>query len=42
VTVRIPEELAAAIGAWAERQEEPKPTRSEAIRQLIERGLATG
>jgi hypothetical protein len=39
VTVRLPIEVQAAIGAWIERQPEPKPTRSEAIRQLIERGL---
>ena len=32
----------AAITAWIERQPEPKPSRSEAIRRLIERGLANG
>jgi len=35
----MPPELEAKIDAWIERQEEPKPSRSEAIRQLIERGL---
>lgn len=38
-TVRVPAELQAAITAWIERQPEPKPSRSEAIRRLIERGL---
>jgi Arc/MetJ-type ribon-helix-helix transcriptional regulator len=38
-TVRLPAELEAAITAWIERQPEPKPSRSEAIRRLIEKGL---
>ena len=38
-TVRWSDDLEAAIAAWIERQPEPKPTRSEAIRRLIERGL---
>jgi len=38
--IRMPPELEAKIDAWIERQEEPKPSRSEAIRRLIERGLA--
>jgi hypothetical protein len=29
----------AAIDAWIARQPDPKPTRSEAIRRLIERRL---
>lgn len=37
--VRIPAELEVAIAAWIERQREPKPSRSEAIRRLIEKGL---
>lgn len=37
--VRIPAELEAALTAWIERQPEPKPSRSEAIRRLIEAGL---
>lgn len=40
-SVRIPKEVAAAITAWIERQPDPKPSRSEAIRRLIERGLET-
>lgn len=40
VTVRIPAEVQAEITAWIERQPDPKPTRSEAIRRLIEKGLA--
>ena len=37
--VRMPPELEAAITAWIERQPDPKPSRSEAIRRLIEMGL---
>lgn len=37
--VRMPPELDAKITAWIEQQGEPKPSRSEAIRRLIERGL---
>jgi Arc/MetJ-type ribon-helix-helix transcriptional regulator len=37
--VRIPAELEAKLTAWIERQPDPKPSRSEAIRRLIERGL---
>jgi Arc/MetJ-type ribon-helix-helix transcriptional regulator len=32
-------ELEAKITAWIERQPDPRPSRSEAIRRLIERGL---
>jgi hypothetical protein len=39
ITVRIPKELEAAITAWIDRQPDPKPSRSEAIRRLIEGGL---
>jgi Arc/MetJ-type ribon-helix-helix transcriptional regulator len=35
----MPPELDAAIDAWIERQPEPKPSRSGAIRQLIEKAL---
>jgi hypothetical protein len=35
----MPPELEAKITAWIEGQPEPKPSRSEAIRQLIEKGL---
>jgi len=37
--LRMPPELQARISAWIERQPEPKPSRSEAIRRLIELGL---
>jgi Arc/MetJ-type ribon-helix-helix transcriptional regulator len=37
--VRMPPELEAAIDAWIEQQPDPKPSRSEAIRSLIEIGL---
>ena len=39
VTVRIPEQTGAAISDWIERQPEPKPSRSEAIRRLIDQAL---
>jgi hypothetical protein len=39
IGVRIPAGVAAEIAAWIERQPEPKPSRSEAIRRLIEQGL---
>jgi Arc/MetJ-type ribon-helix-helix transcriptional regulator len=39
--VRMPPELEAKITAWIERQREPKPSRSEAIRRLIEKELGT-
>jgi hypothetical protein len=32
--------MEAKIAAWIERQPDPKPSRSEAIRRLIEKGLA--
>jgi dGTP triphosphohydrolase len=34
--VRMPPELEAKIDAWIERQPEPKPSRSEAIRRLTD------
>lgn len=37
--VRIPAELDAKLNAWIDRQPEPKPSRAEAIRRLIEKGL---
>jgi hypothetical protein len=37
--VRMPPELEAAIDAWIKQQPDPKPSRSEAIRRLIEEGL---
>jgi hypothetical protein len=33
-------ELAARIDVWIEKQPEPRPSRSEAIRKLVEKGLA--
>jgi Arc/MetJ-type ribon-helix-helix transcriptional regulator len=39
-TVRWSDELDAAIAAWIDRQADPRPSRSEAIRRLIEKGLA--
>ena len=41
-TVRWSDELEARIGDWIERQPEPRPSRSAAIRQLIEKGLRAG
>jgi len=38
--LRMPPELEAKIDAWTQCQPDPKPSRSEAIRQLIEEGLA--
>jgi Arc/MetJ-type ribon-helix-helix transcriptional regulator len=40
--LRMPPDLEAAIDAWIERHAEPKPSRSEAIRRLIEKGLESG
>jgi hypothetical protein len=39
--VRWSDELEVNISAWIEKQPDPKPSRSEAIRQLIMMGLAT-
>jgi hypothetical protein len=38
--VRIPVELEAKIAAWIDRQPDPKPSRSEAVRRLIDKGLS--
>jgi Arc/MetJ-type ribon-helix-helix transcriptional regulator len=40
LTVRLPPDIRLAIENWAKRQKD-KPTRSEAIRRLIELALAT-
>jgi hypothetical protein len=40
--LRIPAELNAKLDAWIERQPDPKPSRSEAIRRLLERALEQG
>ena len=37
--VRMPPELEAKIDAWIECQPDPRPSRSEAIRRLVEKGL---
>ena len=39
VTVRIPTDVQTAITARIDLQPDPKPSRSEAIRRLIEKGL---
>jgi Arc/MetJ-type ribon-helix-helix transcriptional regulator len=36
---RMPADLEAKLDAWIERQPEPKPSRSEAIRRLLESAL---
>jgi hypothetical protein len=40
--VRIPADLDAKLIAWIERQPAPKPSRAEAIRRLMEKGLEAG
>lgn len=37
--VRLQSELMSKIDAWIQNQPEPKPSRSEAIRRLLEQGL---
>jgi len=39
ISMRLYPELEAALKAWIERQPEPKPSRSEALRRLVEKGL---
>ena len=36
---RMPPDLEAKLAAWIERQPEPRPSRSEAIRRLLENAL---
>jgi Arc/MetJ-type ribon-helix-helix transcriptional regulator len=36
----MPPELEAKIDAWIKRQPDPKPSKSEAIRRLVEQALA--
>jgi metal-responsive CopG/Arc/MetJ family transcriptional regulator len=38
--LRMPAELNAKLDAWIAAQSEPKPSRSEAIRRLLERALS--
>jgi hypothetical protein len=40
VGLRLPSDLANALDAWASSRPEPQPSRSEAIRRLVERALA--
>ncbi|HEY7811191.1 MAG TPA: hypothetical protein VIA98_12530 [Allosphingosinicella sp.] len=37
--MRLYPEMEAALYAWIERQSDPKPSRSEALRRLVEKGL---
>lgn len=39
MNVRLEREQLARIDAWIARQPDPKPSRPEAIRRLMERGL---
>ena len=38
---RMPPELEAKLHAWIEKQPEPKPSKSEAMRRLLEQALGT-
>ena len=37
--IRFPTELTARIDGWVDRQPDPKPSRSEAIRRIVENAL---
>ena len=37
--MRLYPEMEAALYAWIARQPDPKPSRSEALRRLVEKGL---
>ena len=39
VSLRLYPDMEAAVAAWIDRRPDPKPSRSEAIRRLIEMGL---
>jgi hypothetical protein len=39
ISMRLYPELEAALKAWIARQPDPKPSRSEALRRLVEKGL---
>jgi len=39
LSVRIPAELHAAVATWIDAQPDPKPSRSEAVRRLLEKAL---
>jgi hypothetical protein len=42
VAVRLFAETIEAVDTWRDQQPDPKPTRPEAVRQLIKRGLGVG
>ena len=42
LTVRVHRNQLAAIDAWIATQPEPRPTRPEAIRRLVEQALGAG
>jgi hypothetical protein len=37
--LRLYPEQEAALNAWIERQPDPKPSRADALRRLVEKGL---
>jgi len=39
VSIRLYPEMEAKLAAWMEAQPDPKPSRSEAIRRLLEKAL---
>jgi hypothetical protein len=39
MSIRLYAAQEAALKAWIERQPDPKPSRSEALRRLVEKGL---
>jgi hypothetical protein len=39
ISLRLYPDLEAALNAWIARQPDPKPSRSEALRRLVEKGL---
>jgi len=39
ISIRLYATQEAALNAWIERQPEPKPSRSDALRRLVEKGL---
>ena len=39
ISMRLYPEMEAALYAWIDRQPDPKPSRSEALRRLVEKGL---
>ena len=39
VMLRMPLPLLAALDAWIEKQQEPKPSRPEAVRRLVAKAL---